>query len=234
MAKRFTDSRKWSDPWFRRLPSAYRWLWIYILDSCSHIGIWKVDMDLASFNIGEQVTETESLGLFNGRIVVVCNDKWFIPKFLVFQYGILSPEGRLHQKIIKDLESTLPISIYEEYILSPTLCQQGVDTLKDKDKEHLNIYKEHIREIINDFNSIMDTQYTYTNQNINKMIASRMQEGATVDQFKKVHRVKYEDWAFDDHMAKYLRPTTLYRPNNFETYLNQVGKKKTIWDTLKK
>ena len=53
-----------------------------------------------------------------------------------------------------------------------------------------------------------------------------MKEGFTIDDFKTVHRKKYDEWGDDDKMVKYLRPETLYS-NKFEGYLNQKETKST-------
>ena len=53
MAKRFTDTNKWQKQFIRKLPSAYKILWIYILDDCDHAGVWTVDTEIASIKIGE-------------------------------------------------------------------------------------------------------------------------------------------------------------------------------------
>ena len=49
MAKRFTDSTKWDDPFFADLSNDYKLLWIYILDKCDHAGIYKVNKKMAEF-----------------------------------------------------------------------------------------------------------------------------------------------------------------------------------------
>ena len=50
-----------------------------------------------------------------------------------------------------------------------------------------------------------------------------MKEGYTVEDFKKVIDNKVSDWT-DGDMEKYLRPQTLFRPSNFEAYLNESQK----------
>ncbi len=56
-----------------------------------------------------------------------------------------------------------------------------------------------------------------------KHINARFDEGYTVDDFKKVIDMKTEEWGRDKKMCKYLRPDTLFRPSNFESYVNEVG-----------
>ena len=41
MAKRFTDTQKWSEDWYLDLPITYKVFWIYICDNCNHAGIYK-------------------------------------------------------------------------------------------------------------------------------------------------------------------------------------------------
>jgi len=90
VAKRFTDTEKWADKWLRELPVHLKLFWIYICDRSDHAGIWKVDMPLASFQIGEQITEGEALLAFEGRVFPTADGSlWVIPKFIRFQYGQL-------------------------------------------------------------------------------------------------------------------------------------------------
>jgi len=54
MVKRFTETTKWLDPWFRKLPAKVKIFWMYLIDSCDNAGFWIVDFELASFLIGEK------------------------------------------------------------------------------------------------------------------------------------------------------------------------------------
>lgn len=105
MAKRFTDSDKWERPWFRKMPQAYKWLWLYILDKCDVAGIWYVDMELASFMICEKVVYEEAVIFFDKQIEELDNgNRWFIIGFTEFQYKTLSPISKPHTKVIDILE----------------------------------------------------------------------------------------------------------------------------------
>lgn len=121
MAKRFTATEKWDDPWFHSLDSNNRLAWIFLLDKCNHAGIWNVNLPLIEFHIGSR----PSLTAFSGRVEAVNAEKWFIPKFIEFQYGTLNPENRAHLSVINALK--------KEGLYKPlTSSLQGA---KDKDKE---------------------------------------------------------------------------------------------------
>jgi hypothetical protein len=48
--KRFTDTCKWDDPWFRALPGVHKLVFLYIIDRCNNAGFWEVDMDSLAFH----------------------------------------------------------------------------------------------------------------------------------------------------------------------------------------
>ena len=89
MPNRFTATEKWERPWFRDLPTEYKMLWIYLCDNCDQAGVWYIDMKLACFQIGSDVSIEMALELFTGRVVVLpCGKRWHIPDFIPFQYGV--------------------------------------------------------------------------------------------------------------------------------------------------
>lgn len=103
MPKRFTASEKWDDPWFRRLSLEMKLFWIFLLDRCSSAGIWDADLDLAAFYLGTHPTMAEVKNTFDGRIVGLPDGKWFIPKYISFQYGQLSMTNPAHRGAIATL-----------------------------------------------------------------------------------------------------------------------------------
>ena len=52
MAKRFM-SNCFEKKWFRELPIRLKIVWFYLINKCNHAGIWECDVDLLSFQIGE-------------------------------------------------------------------------------------------------------------------------------------------------------------------------------------
>jgi hypothetical protein len=145
MAKRFTDSNKWSDDWFSELDQNAKLAWLYILDNCDQSGIWKKNIRLMNFSTGCSFVEDDLLKLFNKRIFQLVEDKnkWFIPKFLVFQYGpdYLNSNNKVVIKVLKTLfELKLVYQFNNKYTLSIPY-QSSIDTLKDKEED-----KEEVKE----------------------------------------------------------------------------------------
>lgn len=104
MAKRFTDSEKWRDPWFRQLSPAAKLLWQWILDNCDHAGVLEPDWGLAGFQIGQEVEEASILEELGERIFPLDNGKIWVWKFIQFQYGEISEDCRAHNPVFKSIE----------------------------------------------------------------------------------------------------------------------------------
>lgn len=132
MAKRFTDTDKWKKALLKSMPAAYKLLWLYICDDCDHAGIWQADFEVAAIRIGEEIIEEEAIEIFSDKILVFDKGhKWFIPSFIDFQYGELSPKNNAHASVIKILKK---YGLYEkEPLKSPS--QGAQDKELDKDKE---------------------------------------------------------------------------------------------------
>jgi len=138
MAKRFTDSRKYSDPWFRKLTPLYKCFWEYLLNTCDHAGIWKIDFELSSFCIGEKIEESAAIAFFGKRIVVLSSEKWFIPKFIEFQYGDLQENNRVHQSVISILKKEGAYKGRNSTLLGCKDKDKDKDKDKNKDKDKDN------------------------------------------------------------------------------------------------
>ena len=105
MAKRFTDSDKWKDRFFRQLKTEYKLLWLYMWDDCNHAGIWSVDFEVGKVRLGVDIDEKEALKQFGIEVQVIDNgDKWFMPGFIEFQYGkTLDPDVKAQKSVLKIL-----------------------------------------------------------------------------------------------------------------------------------
>ena len=134
MAKRFIDTNLFRKKWIRQLEPDMKLFWIYLLTDCDHAGIWDVDVDRASFKLNFKHTEEKILNTFHKKIVPFKRDKWFVPKFIEYQYGELSENIRPHASVIKILSK---YELYKGY-------SNPLKTLKDKNK---NKKQEQLKEI---------------------------------------------------------------------------------------
>lgn len=106
MAKRFTDTAKWDDPWFAELPVSHKLLWVYILDRCDMSGAWKVNKKMAEFCLSTPLDFDAFLASAGPRVRVLKNgDVWFINKFINFQYGVLTEANKIHKRVCSSLQS---------------------------------------------------------------------------------------------------------------------------------
>lgn len=80
-----------------------------------------------------------------------------------------------------------------------------------------------IKEIVDYLNTKTSKKFSPKTAETKRAISARLKEGYTIDDFKKVIDNKVSDWT-DGDMQKYLRPQTLFRPSNFEAYLNESQK----------
>ena len=105
MAKRFTDTMKWNEDWFLELSTSNKLFWIYVCDNCDHAGIYKLNKRMFELLIGAKINTDDFLTTINAekdRIILLDNGKWYITKFIEFQYGsTLNPNNRVHKSILK-------------------------------------------------------------------------------------------------------------------------------------
>lgn len=135
MAKRFTETGKWMDPWYRELDPVFKLAWQYVCDHCDHAGVLHLDRPLAEFQIGTKVDWDEFLEVAGGRIEALDSGKWWITGFIGFQYGYLKPDCNAHKPAFQSLEKHgLQSRVLEGY-LKGTQRDQDKDKDKDKDKD---------------------------------------------------------------------------------------------------
>jgi predicted phage replisome organizer/uncharacterized phage protein (TIGR02220 family) len=89
---------------------------------------------------------------------------------------------------------------------------------KDKDKERIII----IKEIIEYLNLKLNSKYRYSTKSTKESINARLEEGFTLEDFKKVIDKQYDKW-INTEWEQYLRPQTLFG-TKFESYLNAPTK----------
>lgn len=79
-----------------------------------------------------------------------------------------------------------------------------------------------ISQIINYLNERTGKNFQTKTKATQQHINARFREGYTLEEFKAVIDVKTKQWLNDEKMNSYLRPSTLFIPENFENYLNET------------
>jgi 5-methylcytosine-specific restriction endonuclease McrA len=122
MAKRFTDTELWGKTWFQELSLKHKILYQFLCARCDLAGIWDTNYRLASFIIGEPITETDILKINKDKVRIqkLENGDFYLLDFIEFQYGKLSPACKPHLPIIKRLQQKgIGFELLDENNLSP-------------------------------------------------------------------------------------------------------------------
>ncbi len=141
MAKRLTDSEKWSHSWFRQLPPKMKCAWFYLLDQCDHAGIWNIDMETMSYFIGEKISLEDLKKSFQEKVSLIGEDKLYLNGYIKFQYSCdvsqLNDNNKVHRSAIIIL---LKYGLIDRQAptkphASPMLGAKDKDKDKGKEKE---------------------------------------------------------------------------------------------------
>ena len=104
------------------------------------------------------------------------------------------------------------------------------DTLDDNSNTSVEAAKYPYKEVIEYLNEKTGKKISYRSNGNKKLIRARINEGYTVDDFKKVIDNKVNDWfgkgikfSNGKPAENYLHPSTLFIPKNFDKYLNQTN-----------
>lgn len=123
--KRFTETDKWRDPWFRKLSAGAKLAFYYIVENCDNSGVWTPDTELADFSIGMAIPWDKVKEAFGNRLLILSSGDWLMLKFVSFQYGQLSPDCKPHLQVLRLIEKHRVSKGYPK----------GINTLEEKDKD---------------------------------------------------------------------------------------------------
>ena len=130
MPKRFTDSEKWKDRWFRSLNPPEKLAWLYLLDNCDQAGVIHLDEELADFQIGEPVDWTAFIQNCGCDRLARVGCKLWVVRFVQFQYGDkLSRDCKAHNPVFRSIEK------HSLSIPFPKGIERDQVIVKVKDKE---------------------------------------------------------------------------------------------------
>lgn len=169
---------------------------------------------------GHQVgTVKQALTVFKdlGLIEVLDNGAIYMLDIQNF-IGNGSSDGDRKRADRKGIADKCPTNVRQ---MSTIVRDRDIDRVRDKDrnKDRDKERDKDTENIISFLNSTTGSKYKASTDKTRRLIAARLAEGFTVDDFKAVITKKAKEWQGTD-MAQYLRPETLFG-TKFEGYLNQ-------------
>lgn len=136
MAKRFIDTNIFRKSFMKGISVEAKLFYVYLFCECDHCGIWQVEFEVAKVRLGLiNLTEEDVLNYFANKIIVF-NDgnKWFLPQFILFQYGELKANNKIHKSVIGNLNKFNLLDILNNYDDTKPL-PNPLQRVKDKDKD---------------------------------------------------------------------------------------------------
>ena len=122
MVKRFTDTDKFKDKWYRSLTPKQKCIWEYLLAACDIAGFFEIDYEDISFHVGANVTR-DDFEKFKDKVQ-------FLTKDIIF-----NPKNMCHKGII-DILNRHKSKGYFNYDLKIKNSSGGInDSLKQQLKE---------------------------------------------------------------------------------------------------
>lgn len=103
-----------------------------------------------------------------------------------------------------------------------TVTKRHRDNIEDKIEDKSPLYSPQVAEVVEHMNSRLGTRFSPNTKQTRESINARLSDGYTVKDMCDVVDSKADEWASDPKMSKYLNPTTLFRPANFERYVNAL------------
>ena len=242
MAKRFTSSEKWDKLWFQELPPRLKCFWQYITERCDVAGVWEINYRLASFLIGEDVSE-DDLTAYGDKVELLGDDKLWVVGYVKFQQTTLSRKCPAQKPVFALLEKHGLLGKIEPETVKGSATLAGRVTVRVTDRiaeptpyptsnSNSNSNKNKVSnspakaaEIIDHLNTATGSGFSSSAVASVSSISARLDEkGVTVKGIKQMIDTKVAEWGEDEKMQRYLRPKTLFSPENFSNYYGQKGK----------
>lgn len=110
----------------------------------------------------------------------------------------------------------------EENFLQLTHLVQTKTAKKNKQRPQNEQLAKQIDEVLAYLNEKADKRFSLKSQANRSFISGRLHEGFSVADCKLVIDEQVSCWLGHQELEKYLRPMTLFRPANFESYLNNA------------
>ena len=132
---------------------------------------------------------------------------------------------KLDYSNVYTLDTTCIHSIDKNSIVENSIVENSIDIVEQDTTTFI------IKQVIDYLNERLGSNYKSNTPKTRDKIKARINEGFTLEDFKRVIDIKFIEWKGTE-FEKCLRPETLFG-TKFESYLNQKVKKATLTDFAK-
>lgn len=163
----------------------------------------------------------------------VTEEDWRVTKDEFVKRGLLLPSGKINgwekRQFISDIKDPTAAERQKRYRENKRNARNDNVTSRppeadteQKQNKPLSA-KPDVIEVIEYLNLKAGRNYKTVEAN-SKFVLSRLNEGATIDDMKRVIDKKVLEWGNDATMNKYLRPATLFNAEKFAQYSGETAK----------
>jgi uncharacterized phage protein (TIGR02220 family) len=177
------------------------------------------------FILGNEMIEVKRGSFLTSELKLMKRWGWSKTKVRSF-LKLLEDDGMIVKKS-DNKKTALTLCNYNDY--------QNLQTTEEPQKNHEetskepqkdtnnNVNNDLIKNIVEYLNEKSGKDFKCNNKANKEFINARLKDGYSFEDFKKVIDTKVKEWTGTDQ-EQYIRPNTLFRPSNFEAYLNQKPK----------
>lgn len=150
MAKRYFDSGKFDDPFYRKLSPELKCTYDYLQSKCNYAGILDIDVDDVNFKVGtREITYQLIKQTFKDKFIILDEQedklKIFMPRFIWWQYkNELMASNKVHRHVYELLKLE---GINAECFLAPKVLTEDFEYWDELAKQLKSMgisYKEYI------------------------------------------------------------------------------------------
>jgi uncharacterized phage protein (TIGR02220 family) len=228
--KRFTETTKWADVWFRKLSPSAKLFWQWLCDNCDAAGVIEPDFDLATFQIGLPMG-IDTLSELGDRVSKLPCGKFHVVKFVNFQWGDrLSHDCKAHNAVFQSLERhsiSLESIGYPKGNVTPQAQHSTAKAKaqtggckgdpKPEPEPEEEVYSTESRVVLHFLNERTGKRFRESETSLAPINARMKEPGVTLDGVKKMISRQCELW-LETRMQEYLRPETLFGKEKFNSY----------------
>lgn len=140
--KRFSETGKWEDPWFRGLAGIHKLVFLYVIDRCNNAGFWEIDEEALVWHTKLDPKHIEGAWKGLARGLLVAGGWMWVRRFLRHQKNEpLTHENLAHRQIVlllrEQQERFKDVKEFQEWqapymgLISPT----GTGKVKEESKK---------------------------------------------------------------------------------------------------